>query len=114
MAPPGIVYLGMNLHHIFIPLAFVYAINHLFRRFLEIDVPQWLFVLASVLACPIAFTFKVSYKLYVNNRQAAAHGAVLPPQLPDKYIGGFETLSRTLAQYNTLYIGEENVVFFKA
>jgi len=108
--PPGIVYLGLNFHYIIIPPACVYAIDRLVVEFFECQIPRWLFVLVCVLAFPAAFTMVVLYKLHIDESEAAAHGAVLPPRLPDKYIGGYETLSRNLAQSKSGYIGMESVI----
>jgi hypothetical protein len=109
--PPGIIYLGHNLHYLVIPPACVYTINLLIEEAFGFHVPGWLIIVASVLAFPIAFTAIVFYKLHVDKREAAAHGAVLPPCPPDKSIGGYKTLLRGMAHSKTGYIGTENMTF---
>jgi hypothetical protein len=109
--PPGIVYLGLNFHYLVIPPACVYAIDRIVVEFFEYQIPRWLFILASVLAFPAAFTTVVLYKLHVDESEAAAHGAVLPPRLLDKSIGGYETLSRRLDQSKSKFIGTESMSF---
>lgn len=110
--PPGIVYLGLNFHFLIIPPACVYTIDRLAVEFFECQIPRWLFILACMLAFPAAFTMVVLYKLHIDESEAAAHGAVLPPCPPDKYIGGFETLARRLASFKSVkYIGTESTAF---
>jgi hypothetical protein len=108
--PPGIVYLGLHLHHFILPPACVYVFDRLARDVLNIHTSRWAFILGSLLAFPIAFTFNVLYKSYVNQRAAAACGAVLPPQLPVKYIGGLDILRANLLQDKSGYIGKEVVL----
>jgi hypothetical protein len=110
--PPGIVYLSLNFHYLIIPPACVYTIDRLAVEFFECQIPRWLFILACVLAFPAAFTMVVLYKLHIDESEAAARGAVLPPCPPDKYIGGFETLARRLTSFKSVeYIGTESISF---
>jgi len=109
--PPGIVYLGFRLHYVIMPPLCIYAVNRVTRDVFQMVIPQWLFILAAALAFPFAFSFNVLYKLYADERDAAARGAVLPPQVLDKYIGDLGTLSRILAQGRNGYTGKDCVQF---
>lgn len=53
-----------------------------------------------VLASPIAFTLGVLYRLYRDEKDAAALGAVMPPSLPDASIGGLKTVTLSLWHLN--------------
>lgn len=102
---PGIVYLGSNFHHLLIPPTFVYVVYRVCQEYFNSHIPKWLVILASVMAFPVAFTFKVLYKIHVDERQATALGAVMPPRLPDPYPGGLQTLARVIHQVETGYLG---------
>jgi hypothetical protein len=104
--PPGIVYLGLHLHHFVIPPASVYTISRLAGHFFQLHVPLWAVILASVLSFPAVITFGILYNLHINEREAAKHGAILPPCPPDKYIGGLERLQRNVSSYEHGYIGK--------
>jgi hypothetical protein len=87
------------------------CVNRITRDVFQMVIPQWLFILAAALAFPFAFAFNVLYKLYTDERDTAAHGTVLPPQVLDKYIGGLGTLSRILAQVQKGYTGKDCIQF---
>lgn len=103
--PPGIVFLAQYSYYLIGPPAFVYIVTRVADEFLGIYAPTWLFILECLLAFPLALTLQVQWTLYEERRGAAAHGAVMPPRLPDDSIGGYKTLARTLAQFKTGYIG---------
>lgn len=104
--PPGPNYLVRRAHYVAAPPAFVYALSRVISTFYNVATPVWLLILASVLAYPIAFTISVQYTRYVDEREAAKYGAVLPPRIPDNSIGGTKTLGRQLSQFKKGYIGE--------
>lgn len=104
--PPGIAYIGRHLHYLVGPPTFVYVVVRVANELFDVHTPLWLSILASLLAFPIALTLWVQYNLYIDTTEAAAHGAVLPPRLPDTSIGGLKTLTTSVAQFKTGYIGE--------
>jgi hypothetical protein len=91
--PPGPIYLARRLPRLLLLPIFVYlGAARLFPQ-----TSSAVLVLLSVLSVPAALTAAVHYKDYVNQRRAAALGAVLPPRIRSKWPGGFSTL-KTMVQ----------------
>ncbi|KAF7353448.1 Cytochrome P450 [Mycena sanguinolenta] len=88
---PGIGYLATQLPRILTPPLLVYCAKLVTELRLGIIVPTWLTTLACVLSGPAVLTVVVQYRDYQNRRQAAAHGAIIPPAVPGS-IGGLNML----------------------
>jgi hypothetical protein len=106
--PPGLVYLSKRLPRLLLLPVSVYLIvlaNH-------VQISQWLLVLLSVFSLPVAFTVSVLYTDYVNQRRAAALGAVLPSRLSSKWPGGFSTLKAMVNNFKMGKHGNLPVLLF--
>ncbi|KAF7353514.1 Cytochrome P450 [Mycena sanguinolenta] len=93
---PGIGYLATQLPRILAPPLLVYCAKLVTELRLGIIVPTWLTTLACVLSGPAVLTVVVQYRDYQNRRQAAAHGAIIPPAIPGS-IGGLSMLFANVA-----------------
>ncbi|KAG6830203.1 hypothetical protein H0H92_001790 [Tricholoma furcatifolium] len=104
--PPGPAYLANRLPSLVLPLISVYVAQRLLHTFLRIDLPNWAVIVSTILAIPIGLLLKVSYNDFINRRQAAALGAVLPPRVEDKYPAGLGLLIQSIKNLKTGYPGE--------
>ncbi|KAJ6624157.1 cytochrome P450 [Mycena sp. CBHHK59/15] len=103
--PPGIAYILSLLPGLVSPPLAVYLLSFIARTYLEVSLPTWACLLSFLLSVPIALTVKVQYKDYINRRDAAALGAVLPPEIPASY-GGISTVLEAVRDLATGYPGE--------
>ena len=93
--PPGPAYLARRLPRLLlVPLSFYFAAARLFPQTHSV-----VLALLSLLSLPAVFTASVLYKDYVNQRRAAALGAVLPPRIRSKWPGGFSTLKTLVRSF---------------
>ena len=83
--PPGIVYLSQRLPKLVSPPLLAYVLGIIARSHTNIDIPDWAIPVAIVLSLPVALTAKVQWQLFKDRRGAARFGAVLPPDIPDRY-----------------------------
>ncbi|GBE87187.1 cytochrom P450 [Sparassis latifolia] len=90
--PPGLAYLFRNLPNLLLPPAVVLVANLAVREMYGLIVPIWLFTLACIFSFPLALFVVVQWTDYVDRRDAAAHGAVLPPIVKAKLIAGLDIL----------------------
>ncbi|KAF8892245.1 cytochrome P450 monooxygenase pc-3 [Infundibulicybe gibba] len=97
--PPGIVYCAHRAHSLLLPFSLVYLSN----RFSGLDFSGWSLVAAYVLCLPIAFITSVLWSDYQVPRKAVAHGAVLPPQVYDKWPGGLSLLLKLIENFKNGY-----------
>ncbi|KAF9041455.1 cytochrome P450 monooxygenase pc-3 [Panaeolus papilionaceus] len=107
--PPGPVYLLQRLPSLVgPPTAVIVAVKLLNASEYEfpIDIPDWAISVACVLSLPITLFLKVQYKRWKIRREAAAHGAILPPEVKDKWLGGVGLLVDTLKEFKTGYPGD--------
>ncbi|RXW11241.1 hypothetical protein EST38_g14614, partial [Candolleomyces aberdarensis] len=86
--PPGIIYLAQRLPKLAAPPILTYLAYLLAESHLDIELPTWLLRSALALSLPVAFTVKVQWQILKTKWEAARHGAVLPPLLPDPLPGG--------------------------
>ncbi|KAJ7248671.1 cytochrome P450 [Mycena rebaudengoi] len=89
--PPGLVYLSKQLPRVLAPPLAVFCAKLVAEHHFGFVVSTWLTALAYVLSGPAALTAIVQYRDYQDRRQAAAHGAIMPPSVPG-YIGGINLL----------------------
>ncbi|KAJ6461725.1 cytochrome P450 [Mycena sanguinolenta] len=99
---PGIGYLATQLPRILAPPLLVFCAALVSSLRFGIVVPTWLTILACVLSGPVVLTIVVQYRDYRNRRQAAAHGAIIPPAIPGS-IGGLNML---FAKVGDMYLAE--------
>ncbi|KAJ7231567.1 cytochrome P450 [Mycena rebaudengoi] len=89
--PPGLVYLSKQLPRVLAPPLTVFCAKIVAEHRFGFVVSTWLSALAYVLSGPAVLTVIVQYRDYQDRRQAAAHGAIMPPSVPG-YIGGINML----------------------
>ncbi|KAG6906970.1 hypothetical protein DXG01_011167 [Tephrocybe rancida] len=104
--PPGLVYLANRLPTLLLPLVSVYAINRLLGSHLGIYLPTWAVIASTIVAIPFGLLLKVSVTDFINRRNAAALGAVLPPRVKDKYPAGLGLLFEMINNLKVGYAGE--------
>ncbi|KAG6329054.1 hypothetical protein ID866_10034 [Astraeus odoratus] len=90
--PPGVVYFVRRLHHLALPPALVYVSTRIWRIILADPFPGWLKAPAYLASFPIALACSIIYTDFRDRRQAALHGAVLPPKVKSTLPGGIDTL----------------------
>jgi hypothetical protein len=103
--PPGIVHL-LSRPSLLAPLGLVYILNIISREYLDIEAPRWLFIMACVLSLPFALMVSVYYKDWMDARDAAANGAILPPRIKDPTPGSLRTLAVAVENFKTGYPGK--------
>ncbi|KAJ2932579.1 hypothetical protein H1R20_g4532, partial [Candolleomyces eurysporus] len=104
--PPGIIYLAQRLPKLAAPPILTYLAYLLAESHLDIELPTWLLRSAVVLSLPVAFTVKVQWQILKTKWEAARHGAVLPPPLPDSLPGGLGFILAFMKGAQVEYPGE--------
>ncbi|KAJ7239178.1 cytochrome P450 monooxygenase pc-3 [Mycena haematopus] len=100
--PPGIRYLANQLPRILAPPLLIYCAKLALELRLGIVVPTWITTTACLLSWPALFVIPLQYRDFQHRREAAAHGAVIPPALPGS-IGGLHIL---FANHEDMYPGD--------
>ncbi|KDR74361.1 hypothetical protein GALMADRAFT_250232 [Galerina marginata CBS 339.88] len=103
--PPGPVYLLQNLPGVVGPPAITFLVAKFLPSF-EIEPPTWAVILAVILSLPVALFLKFQYKDFIDHRAAAAHGAVMPPRVRDKWPAGLGLLWKAVDNVNNGYPGD--------
>lgn len=109
---PGFAYTIQRLPHLLLPPAIVYGAQKVAQYQFDIILPTWVLIVASVLSLPLSLTLRILLVDLKQSRGAAAHGAVLPPQVPDRSLGGMHLLSRILDNVKNGYPGAVYQIFF--
>lgn len=104
--PPGIVYLISCLPQLLLPPAIVYGLNHICDFVFHVSLPGWSQIPAFVLSFPALFTCSVLAEKFRDRRQAALHGAVLPPMFPSRWPGGLDVLAALIQNFKIGYMGD--------
>lgn len=104
--PPGIVYLTSCLPQLLFPPAVVYGLNRICDFAFGVSLPGWSQIPAYVLSFPVIFTCSVLAANYRDRRQAAIHGAVLPPKFPSRWPGSLDILAASVQNFKIGYMGE--------
>ncbi|KAF8905836.1 cytochrome P450 [Gymnopilus junonius] len=110
--PPGPVYILQNLPYVVGPPAAALIAAKLLPL-ASVELPTWAIILGSILSLPVAWFLQIQYRDFVDQRAAAAHGAVLPPKIHSKWPGGLDVLKRFLANLSSGYPGDLFVEFTK-
>lgn len=108
--PPGIVYLIQRLPHILTPPTMIYICTLILSAYSNISITGWTLVSALVLSLPAALSITVLWSDFLIYRDARAHGAALPPSIPDSSPGGLLSLLRAMKESKTRYPGTKNTV----
>ncbi|KAG1895877.1 cytochrome P450 [Suillus fuscotomentosus] len=104
--PPGIVYLISCLPQLLLPPTIVYGLNRICDFAFGVSLQGWSQIPAYVLSFPALFTCSVLAANYHDRRQAAMHGAVLPPMFPSRLPGSLDLLAALVQNFKIGYMGE--------
>ncbi|KAG1856281.1 cytochrome P450 [Suillus tomentosus] len=104
--PPGIVYLIGCLPQLLLPPTIVYGLNRICDFAFGVSLQGWSQIPAYVLSFPVLFTCSVLAANYHDRRQAAMHGAVLPPMFPSRCPGSLDLLAALVQNFKIGYMGE--------
>ncbi|KAJ6545157.1 cytochrome P450 [Mycena capillaripes] len=99
--PPGLIFIASTLPALLSPPFLTCVLLFLLHEFYSVSVPTWATTILCILSIPGALSLQVKYNNYANRRDAAAHGAALPPELES----GFGGVSTILASVRDLVIG---------
>ncbi|KAJ7140381.1 cytochrome P450 [Mycena filopes] len=103
--PPGVLFLASILPALLAPPLLTTGLFVFLKHFHSVWVPTWFVVLLSILSIPAAFTAQVQYRDYTHRRDAAALGAILPPELECGF-GGISTVIRSVRDVAIGYPGQ--------
>lgn len=104
--PPGITYLYQHSARLLLPPTLVLLCYKLCRAYLDLpELSTWLLSLALLISLPLSLTSTVVYADYVNERDAARHGARLPPPVQGKLPFGLSLLADGMKNFKTGYPG---------
>ena len=95
--PPGLIYLSSSLPQVVLPPAFVYIVSFVVRSLYAGHIPLWATALAYALSWPLAIFAYIQVRDWKMGSEAQAMGAVLPPLVESKRIGGLD-LVKTISQ----------------
>ncbi|KAG1776001.1 cytochrome P450 [Suillus placidus] len=109
--PPGIVYLISCLPQLLLPPAIVYGLNRICDFAFGVSLPGWSQIPVYVLSFPALFTCNVIAANYRDSRQAAMHGAVLPPKFPSRWPGSLDILAALVQNFKIGYMGQVHSIF---
>lgn len=101
--PPGLGYLAHVLPLLTFPSLFVYGILSYLP--LRQGFPTWLSVVISLLAQPFALSVVYLCRKHLATKDAHTRGAVIMPQVQDKWPGGLTLLSELLTSFKDGYPG---------
>lgn len=102
--PPGPAHILKNLPSLVLPPLSVLAAGKALA-YLGFTIPPWRLLLSCFLSLPVAIFLQVQYRELKDNIAAAAHGAVLPPRVYDKWPGGISLLNQMLNNLKDGYPG---------
>lgn len=104
--PPGIRHIALSLPRLLTPPALVYTLRFLSWSYLGYEVPNWAFVVASLLSLPVALAGTIYYNEYAIRRDAAANGAILVPKVEDWTPGGLRSMAAAVSNLKVGYPGK--------
>ncbi|KAJ7511189.1 cytochrome P450 [Mycena galericulata] len=103
--PPGLIYIAGLLPSLISPPFCTFVAVSCLRTIFRVSVPTWLATILYILSVPGALTLRVQYRDYINRRDAASFGAVLPPEIEASF-GGISTIIRSVRDLATGYPGQ--------
>lgn len=103
--PPGLTFIFRNLPIICLPIGGTYILHKFIQTHVDIKLPIWALILPLVLSLPVALSFKVLYSEYANKRDAATCGAILAPQVYDRWPAGIGLLMKSVRNHKEGYPG---------
>ena len=102
--PPGIVLLINRLPRLLLPPASVYLLIRILSTTSITLIPRWLQIALYIISLPGVFSGSI-YTNYANERAASAVGAVIPPKVKSKWIGGLDLLVKDAQNFKSGYLG---------
>jgi len=103
--PPGVKYTLQGLPNTLVAPALVLVSAMLARNHLHIFLPIWAVIVAAGLSLPIGWLVKVKYRDWVDARDAAALGAVMPPVVYDPWPGSLSLFRMAVDDFKNGYAG---------
>ncbi|KAF7367013.1 Cytochrome P450 [Mycena sanguinolenta] len=100
--PPELIFIASLLPALLSPPGFTLLLLSLTRELRSISVPTWAAAILCILSIPFTITVKVQYRDFVNRREAASRGAILPPSM-DAGFGGVAVVLRSVRDLATGY-----------
>ncbi|KAL0949003.1 hypothetical protein HGRIS_009102 [Hohenbuehelia grisea] len=107
--PPIISYAFRRVPRLLAPLALVYATQRILQSQnpqLASQVSTLTWVVAYIVSLPLALTLSVFYGDWRDAKEARKHGAVLAPQVYDKWPGGLTMLGDLIENFKFGYLME--------
>ncbi|EPQ55858.1 cytochrome P450 [Gloeophyllum trabeum ATCC 11539] len=98
-APPGPVYLAYRVPALLVPLCALYVANDIAERAYGLRVSGWLLTLLYVVAIPIYVIVSSRVNEYLDNRAAAAVGAVVPTKLAHRWPLGLDIIKDNITSF---------------
>jgi hypothetical protein len=105
IASPGVTYLVQGLPRVLISFGLVYLLVLGCRTQFHLEVPTFIAVFSYVLAVPVVAILTALYRNHTYAKQAAAHGALLPPKVRAKLPGGLDLLATMIRDFKHGYPG---------
>jgi len=105
IASPGIIYSVRGLPRVFISFGLVYLLVLGCRTQFHLEIPTFIAILSYVLAVPVIAMLTAMYRNHAYAKQAAAHGALLPPKVRAKLPGGLDLLAALIRDFKHGYPG---------
>ncbi|KIP04058.1 hypothetical protein PHLGIDRAFT_129763 [Phlebiopsis gigantea 11061_1 CR5-6] len=103
--PPGALYLAPRVPQLLAPPAAVYATSYVARTHFSVPTPTWVLAIAYVLCYPLALAAYIQWRDFTIARDAAAAGAVMPPVVEAKWIGGLDLMRRAGSDFDQHILG---------
>jgi hypothetical protein len=102
---PGVKYTLQRLPNTLAAPALVLLSDILARNHLNIFLPTWAVIVAAGLSLPVGWLVRVKYRDWVDSRDAAALGAVMPPVVYDPWPGSLSLLRMIVDDFENGYAG---------
>ncbi|KAF7367008.1 Cytochrome P450 [Mycena sanguinolenta] len=103
--PPGLVLLASFLPPLLAPPILTGLLLVFLKEFCSVTTPLWASSILCILSLPVASTLQIQYGEYIHRRDAAAHGAVLVPQVESGF-GGISMVVHVVRDLVTGYPGQ--------
>lgn len=103
--PPGALYLAPRVPQLLAPPAAVYATSYVARTHFSVPTPTWVLAIAYVLCYPLALTAYIQWRDFKIARDAAAAGAVMPPVVEARWIGGLDLMRKAGSDFDQHILG---------
>ena len=72
-----------------------------------IDIPGWLAFISAILSLPAALSAGIVWSKYRIRREAAAVGAMMPPEVSGRWPGNIDIVFKVMKEFYNGYPGEQ-------